>query len=693
MIMPIFRRVLQFLLPVIIITVAVLVAMTMIWNQPYVETRLPTVVPPGVRVHLVTLETAQVSVRSQGTVRPKTETELVPQIAGRILWVSPSFVAGGFFEQDEILLRIDPFDYQQTVISVRSQLAQSRLRLAQEEAEAEVAQREWESLGRGNPRELTLRKPQLNEARASVAAAEASLLRAERDLERSEIRAPYAGRLRTKSVDVGQFVTVGAPIGSIYAIDIAEVRLPLPDGELAYLNLPLTYRGETTQPGPRVTLQAIFAGATYEWGGRVVRTESEIDPVSRMVHVVAEVRDPYAPGTDPNRPPLAVGMFVEAEISGRDYNNVAVIPRAALRGRNQVLIVDSENRMHFRDIDILRATNESLYVSGGLVDGELVAVSALNSPTDGMLVQVTDIGTHPSTNTISDQPKLPLETPTDESIVSGPQDAQPEQPGSLRERLVDSAAVLSTVTTAVRVGVFSNVSQMPVDTETSRTLREMVTTTLASLDSIQLVSTDIEATLAITGGIQRVGNMLRLTASLIDVRQGSVVHAVKVDGPADQGQRLQSEIVDELRNSLVDLATAPSTTGDDHLDQVETPGLLDSAAVLSTVTTAVRVGVFSNVSQMPVDTETSRTLREMVTTTLASLDSIQLVSTDIEATLAITGGIQRVGNMLRLTASLIDVRQGSVVHAVKVDGPADQGQRLQSEIVDELRNSLLEVTS
>ena len=141
---------------------------------------------------------------------------------------------------------------------------------------------------------------------------------------------------------------------------------------------------------------------------------------------------------------------------------------------------------------------------------------------------------------------------------------------------------------------------------------------------------------------------------------------------------------------LIDLATAPSTTGDDHLDQVETPGLLDSAAVLSTVTTAVRVGVFSNVSQMPVDTETSRTLREMVTTTLASLDSIQLVSTDIEATLAITGGIQRVGNMLRLTASLIDVRQGSVVHAVKVDGPADQGQRLQSEIVDELRNSLVQ---
>lgn len=404
-------RVLQVLLPVIIVSGAVLAALTMIRNRPVVETQLPEVALPGVRVRQVTLDTTRISVHSQGTVRPRTVTQLVPEIAGRVTWVSPSFAEGGFFEQDDILFRIDPFDYEQAVVTARSQLAQARLRLAQEEAEAEVAEREWASLGRGNPRALTLRKPQLEDARASIAAAEANVVRAQRDLERAEFSAPYAGRVRAKSVDVGQFVTVGASIATIYAIDIAEVRLPLPDSELAYLHLPLAYRGGTNRPGPRVTLRVTFAGADYEWGGRIVRTESEIDPVSRMVHVVAEVQDPYAQGPDPNRPPLAVGMFVEAEITGRDFENVAVIPRAALRGRDNVLIVDAGNQVRFRNIEILRATSESLYVTGGLATGELVAVSALDAPTDGMLVQVTEVETDQTADAAPDQFEIPTREP------------------------------------------------------------------------------------------------------------------------------------------------------------------------------------------------------------------------------------------------------------------------------------------
>ena len=224
-------RLLRALLPLIVIGVAGLVAVTMVRNRPEVETQAPTVEPPGVRAHLVTFETVRISVGSQGTVRPRTETQLVPQIAGRITSVSPSFVEGGFFEEGDVLLRLDRFDYEQAIVSARSQLAQARLQLAQEEAEAEVAQREWDALGRGDPRELTLRVPQLEDARASVAAAEANVERAERDLERADVVAPYSGRVRTKSVDVGQFVTVGSPIATVYAIDVAEVGLALPDGE------------------------------------------------------------------------------------------------------------------------------------------------------------------------------------------------------------------------------------------------------------------------------------------------------------------------------------------------------------------------------------------------------------------------------------------------------------------------------
>ena len=164
---------------------------------------------------------------------------------------------------------------------------------------------------------ISSRVAQLEDARAAVASAEANLITAERNLERTKTRAPYAGRLRRKNVDVGQFVAVGSPVATIYAVDAAEVRLPLPDDELAYVELPLHYRGERQRKkGPRVTLKADFAGETFKWTGEIVRTEGEIDPGSRMVHAVAQVQNPYGRGDDPDRPPLAVGLYVEAEIQG-----------------------------------------------------------------------------------------------------------------------------------------------------------------------------------------------------------------------------------------------------------------------------------------------------------------------------------------------------------------------------------------
>ena len=388
-------RILTALLPLLIVAAAGIGAATMVMSRPPVETLTPVIEPPGVRVHEVSLENVPLAVMSQGTVQPRTESQLVPQIAGRVTWVAPSFAKGGFFEAGEVLVRLDPFDYEQQLVSARSQLAQARLRLAQEEAEAEVAQREWDALGRGDPRELALRKPQLEEARASVAAAEAGVERAMRDQERAEIVAPYAGRVRTKSVDIGQYVPVGSALATVYAVDAVEIRLPLPDDELAYLDLPLSYRGVERQAQPAVTLRATFAGQTHVWRGRIVRTESEIDSVSRMVHAIAEVRDPYAPGSSPNRPPLAVGMYVEAEISGRTARDVAVLPRRALQGRDQVLVLTLEDRLSFRTVDVLRTSTESVMVRAGLDAGELVVISSLDAPTDGMRVQLADATPEP----------------------------------------------------------------------------------------------------------------------------------------------------------------------------------------------------------------------------------------------------------------------------------------------------------
>ncbi len=385
---PMLNRVLKALLPLLVVGVALAAAYVMYLNRPPVETQTPVVAAPAVRVQPVAFESVDLTVSSQGTVQPRTSSQLVPEIAGTVLSVSPAFAVGGFFEEGEVLLQIDPYDYQQALIAAQSQLAQARLRLATEEAEAEVARREWEEIGQGSASPLTLRQPQVEDARAAVASAEAAIDRARRDLERAEVRAPYAGRVQSKDVDVGQFVNRGTAVGRIYAVDSAEVRLPLPDDELAYVDVPMSYRGTQQRTGPAVTLSADFAGRRYSWRGRIVRTEGEIDAVSRMVHVVAEVDDPYAPGPDPTRPPLAVGMFVEAEIAGRRVDDVVVLPWAALNGRDRVLIVDDDGRLRYRQVEVLRSTTESVLVSGGLEEGDRVSISALDAVVDGMAVQI-----------------------------------------------------------------------------------------------------------------------------------------------------------------------------------------------------------------------------------------------------------------------------------------------------------------
>jgi RND family efflux transporter MFP subunit len=381
----------KIILPLAVIAVAIIAMMIMIKLRPEPETRIPEPPLPLVRVMEVEIQDITLTIRSQGTVSPRTESVLLPEVAGRVIEVSSSFVPGGFFERDELLLRIDPFDYRQAVVQARGAVAQAELRLATERAEAEVARDEWAELGEGEPTPLTLREPQVAEAEAALAAARAALENAERNLERTAILAPYAGRVRQKNVDVGQYVSPGTALATIYSVDYAEIRLPLPDDDLAFVDLPLDYRGEAScASGPEVTLHADFAGRTFSWKGRIVRTEGEIDPRTRMIHAVARVSNPYSRGDDPDRPPLAAGLFVEAEIAGRSAKSVALIPRSAVRTDGTILVVDDEERLRFRPVEILRATAEHAIVRSGLADGERICISNLTAVTDGMRVRIAE---------------------------------------------------------------------------------------------------------------------------------------------------------------------------------------------------------------------------------------------------------------------------------------------------------------
>lgn len=378
------------LLPILFLAVGGYGAWKLIRTRPPVEVQEPEVIPPLVRVQRVTHRNIQFKVRAQGTVFAPTQSALVPEVSGRVTSVSQSLAQGAFFEAGEELLRIDPQDFELAVVRSKAEVARSEYRLEIELAEAEIARQEWQSLGQGEANPLLRRVPQLAEARANLESAKAALLQSERDLERTVIRAPFTGRVREKSVDLGQFVSRGATIARLYSVDFAEVRLPIPDEELAFLDLPIRYRGESAKKkGPRVRLTARFAGADREWWGRIVRTEGEIDPRTRMVHAIARVEDPYG-RSQPERPPLAVGLFVQAEILGKHARNVVIVPRSALRGPDRILVLSDDDRLFQRRLRIVRNQGETVVVGDGLRVGERICLSPLDTFVEGMSVRTDD---------------------------------------------------------------------------------------------------------------------------------------------------------------------------------------------------------------------------------------------------------------------------------------------------------------
>lgn len=392
------RLLLQILLPVLVLAASVGIAMKVIQGREKAESRPPAPVHPRVTVETVRLVPRTIIIHSQGNVRPRTQSHLVPEVSGQVLEVSPSFVEGGFFEKDDVLLRLDRTDFELALAAARARVEQAGLSLAREEAEAAIARQEWEALGEeneGQPSPLTLREPQLASARAQLEASRADLELARRNLERTEIRAPYAGRVRSKQVDVGQFVARGSPVATIYAVDYAEVRLPLTSDEIAHIDLPLGYRDDDDElPRPRVEIETSLGGEVHVWKGEIVRTEGEIDPRTRLIYVVARVENPYARDEDADRPPLAANLFVRARIQGKTYPKTFSMPRQAARGSRQdrVLVLDDEDRVHFRDVEVLRRDAETLVIRDGLQEGDRVVTSRLDVVVENMKVRIPSAG-------------------------------------------------------------------------------------------------------------------------------------------------------------------------------------------------------------------------------------------------------------------------------------------------------------
>jgi len=357
------------------------------------------------RIQRVQAESILLTVSTNGTVAPRTQSDLVPEVSGTVIWVSPSFVSGGFFEEGEVLLQIDPRDYE-------AELEGARANLARRESESSHASKELkrhQRLAKQNISSATQLDDASNRnkiAEAELRSAQADLARAERNVERTALKAPFTGRVREEMLGVGQYVDRSKVIGRLYSVDMAEVRLPIPDDQLAFLDLPLRDGVIPENEQADVRLTAVFAGKTHTWWGNVVRTEGEIDPKSRMVHVIAQVIDPYGrkllnPVGAARRPPLAVGLFVAADISGLQVENVFILPRSALRDNERVVTVDAENRLRLRKVNVLRTQYDSIIIDAGLNSGDRVVISDLDIVVEGMKIRVVPDAAKPGKHDVS----------------------------------------------------------------------------------------------------------------------------------------------------------------------------------------------------------------------------------------------------------------------------------------------------
>jgi len=366
---PVYRK---FLLIPIMLTIAAGAAFVLSQMKP--EAPKKDVENLDLFVEIIELETStqSFSITSQGTVRPRTETILSAEVSGSVVSISPKLIAGGVFQKGEVLMRIDSTNYT----------------VAVDRAEALLAQRQIEFDGATKLRSQGYRaESEYASAKAALAAARADVVGARRDLERTYIQLPYEGMVLSKEADLGQFVNPGTRLGITFATDYAEVRLALTDQDLAFVDIPdpreVTRSGGAD--GPIVKLTAVQKGRLTEWDAQIVRSEGVVDEKSRVTYVVARIVDPYA--LHSAGPSLPIGTFVAASIAGSNAVDVIPVPRGALRGADQVLVVNDDNEIEIRTVVVLRSDTSYAYLSAGVSAGERITTTAIEAPTNGMSVR------------------------------------------------------------------------------------------------------------------------------------------------------------------------------------------------------------------------------------------------------------------------------------------------------------------
>ncbi len=381
----------QLLLVVVILIVGVLIAVVFIKFKKPVQRQEQIVLAPLVKVERLDRRDIQMIIRGYGTVKPRLQVEIVPQVSGKVVWVNPQFKAGGFIRHGELILKIDPRDYELSLRQANAAVAEAQVMLDLEKAEAKIAKEEWQQLHPGQEPDspLVFREPQIRQAQARLESADAGLATANLNLERTQLSLPVDAVIMNERVDLGQYVMIGQSTGAAYGIESMEIEVPLEDKELAWFAIPDNMASvnapESSRKGAIARVAVNFAGEQKCWPGFVVRTTGQVDITSRLISVVVEVSEPFKDSD--STPPLLPGMFVEVSIEGNILKNAVAVPRDAMRNRNEVWVA-KDGQLYVQPLDIVRADRDFAYARSGLDDGDMIVVSSLDMVIEQMKVRI-----------------------------------------------------------------------------------------------------------------------------------------------------------------------------------------------------------------------------------------------------------------------------------------------------------------
>jgi len=377
------KKLISILVPVIVLASGFGIYSLLHWSKPEPEKKQEPVRALSVFVEPVEQTSVSLTVETSGEVRARTHVDIVAQVAGQVVSVSPEFTEGGIVAPGVAMLTIEDTDYRFALLQAEASVAAAEVGVQQALATADVARKQLR--GSANATDLALKKPQVAQAEARLKAAMADLAQAETNLKRTRIALPFEGRVVNKMVDIGQYITPGTRIGTAFATDMVEVRLPLNDSHLASLDLPIGYTAQDA--GLDVDLSSVVAGRNQHWQGKLVRLDAAVESETRMVYGIVEVPAPYTDNVSQHGMPLAVGLYVNALIRGREINHAHVIPRDALRAGNHVYVVNDQGRLEVRDVEVAHSTQDKAIIAAGVKPDERVVVSSIRNPIDGMALE------------------------------------------------------------------------------------------------------------------------------------------------------------------------------------------------------------------------------------------------------------------------------------------------------------------